>query len=67
MEILQGTVSAVIYQNYENGYSVTFDPIEYFTYTSDHLIMVWLVLLIFVLGAVLAAIIGLYGVRKDSR
>lgn len=52
---------------YENGYSVTFDPIEYFTYTSDHLIMVWLVLLIFVLGAILVAIIGLYGVRKDSR
>ena len=22
MEILQGTVSAVVYQNYENGYSV---------------------------------------------
>jgi len=52
---------------YENGYDITFDPIDYFTYTADHLMIVWLVLLIFVIGAILAAIIGLYSVRKDSR
>lgn len=52
---------------YENGYDITHDPIDYFTYTGDHLMEVWLVLLIFVIGCVLIGMIGLYSVRKDSR
>ena len=52
---------------YENGYDVPFDPIDYFTYTSDHLLTVWLVLLAFAVGCMLIGIIALHSVKKDTR
>ncbi|MBO7251158.1 MAG: ABC transporter permease [Oscillospiraceae bacterium] len=70
MEAL-GTISDInsldLFVPYGDGYMIPHDPVDYFTYTPEHLMEVWMILIVFCVGLMIIGNIALYSVKKDSR